>query len=147
MIPFLKLFGVEEGNGISPFAVEIQSPAHLGCLIEEFFKPSRKDPRGEQHMVEEVHDPEVEASRRRRTPSTYIAAPHVIATHMQDIRLELEDNEVGSSNIVDKEFIAGEEEAGTDDKEGGNLPSDGTTLFENGDSSKSYMQYKQLMLC
>ena len=26
MLPFLQLFGVEEGNGLSPFAVSISSP-------------------------------------------------------------------------------------------------------------------------
>ena len=61
MTPFLKLFGVEEGNGISPFAVEIRSPAELGSLIQNFFKPPKRDPRGQQQRSDEVGDVEEEA--------------------------------------------------------------------------------------
>jgi hypothetical protein len=43
---FLTLFGIEEGNGLSPFCCNISSPAHLKSLIMQFFKPPKKDSRG-----------------------------------------------------------------------------------------------------
>ena len=46
MTNFLKLFGIEEGNGLSPFCCSISSPAELKSLITQFFKPPKKDNRG-----------------------------------------------------------------------------------------------------
>ena len=43
---FLTLFGIEEGNGLSPFCCSISSPTHLKSLITQFFKPPKKDCRG-----------------------------------------------------------------------------------------------------
>ena len=43
MIPFLKLFGVEKGNGLSPLAVKIDTPADLSELITQFLKPPKND--------------------------------------------------------------------------------------------------------
>ena len=38
MVPFLKTFGLEKGNGLSPFAVNIDSPHALVELVKEYFK-------------------------------------------------------------------------------------------------------------
>ena len=46
MLPFLKVFGVEEGNGLSPFAVPIETPSYLLTVVEQFFKPPKRDNRG-----------------------------------------------------------------------------------------------------
>jgi len=43
MLPFLKVFGVEEGNGLSPFAVAIESPSDIQALIDKFFKSPKRD--------------------------------------------------------------------------------------------------------
>ena len=45
MIPFLKLFGVEKGNGLSPLAVKIDTPADLSEPITQFLKPPKTDSR------------------------------------------------------------------------------------------------------
>ena len=45
MKPFLNLFGVEEGNGLSPFLTTINDPATLVSLIEGFFCPPAQDQR------------------------------------------------------------------------------------------------------
>ena len=42
MIPFLKLFGVEEDNSLSPFTVDSNDPSELAGLIEDFFRLPRK---------------------------------------------------------------------------------------------------------
>ena len=34
MVPFLETFGVEKGNGLSPFGVSIDSPHTLGELVK-----------------------------------------------------------------------------------------------------------------
>jgi hypothetical protein len=56
MIPLLKLFGAEEGNGISPFAVAIKSPSELLALVNRFFRPPKRDKRGTSSLVEENED-------------------------------------------------------------------------------------------
>ena len=38
LVPFLKKFGVEKGNGISHFDVSIDIPHALGELVKEYFK-------------------------------------------------------------------------------------------------------------
>jgi len=45
MIPFLKIFDVEEGNGLSPFAIQIDTPHDLRKLVDQFFCPPRRDMR------------------------------------------------------------------------------------------------------
>ena len=43
---FLKLFGIEEGNGVSPLvSAHYNSPADIRSIIVEFIKPPSKDPR------------------------------------------------------------------------------------------------------
>ena len=46
MVNFLTLFGIEDGNGLSPFCHSISHPAELKSLITQFFKPPQKDTRG-----------------------------------------------------------------------------------------------------
>jgi len=46
MVDFLKLFGIEDGNGLFPFCRSISTPAELKSLISEFLKPPQKDTRG-----------------------------------------------------------------------------------------------------
>ena len=43
MKPFLKIFVVEEGNGLSPFSVYMDTPAELINIIEDFFQPPKRD--------------------------------------------------------------------------------------------------------
>ncbi len=44
VVPFLKLFGVEEGNGLSPFARTFDSPNDLSTVISAYFQPPESDP-------------------------------------------------------------------------------------------------------
>ena len=76
---------------LSPFAVEIRSPAELGSLIQDFFKPSKRDPRGQQQRSDEVDDVEEEAlsdtsasdSEEEKSPAANTdISPNIIATHM-----------------------------------------------------------------
>ena len=45
MKPFLKLFGMEDGNGISPFTVDMDVPDDLMKLIKYLFSPTNIYPR------------------------------------------------------------------------------------------------------
>ena len=44
MKPFLKIFGMEYGNGISPFAVDMDDPSDLRKLITYLFHPTKRYP-------------------------------------------------------------------------------------------------------
>ena len=46
MKPFLKIFGVEELNGHSPFDVEMDIPSDLINLVKDLFPPPKRDLRG-----------------------------------------------------------------------------------------------------
>lgn len=58
MLPFLKLFGVEEGNGISPFARTFDTPSDLIAVINKFFQPPPSDPRDRQTDGNDDEQPE-----------------------------------------------------------------------------------------
>ena len=45
MLPFHKLFGAVEGNGVSPFARNFETPNDLITTINAFFKPPATNPR------------------------------------------------------------------------------------------------------
>ena len=68
MVPFLNLFGVKEGNGIYTFAVKIENPWYLVCLVNQLFRPPGRDPRGPNNRAStsnlgdnEVDDVDMEA--------------------------------------------------------------------------------------
>ena len=48
MVPFLQLFGIVHGNGLSPFATSINTPGpgELSALFEQFFKNPKQNRRG-----------------------------------------------------------------------------------------------------
>ena len=46
MLPFLKTFGVDKGNDLSPFAASIDSPHALIELAKEYFKIPTLDRQG-----------------------------------------------------------------------------------------------------
>ena len=58
MLPFLKLFGVEEGNGVSPFARTFDTPSDLIAVINKFFQPPPSDPRDRQSDGNDDEQPE-----------------------------------------------------------------------------------------
>ena len=61
MVPFLELFGVEEGNGLSRFASEINTGAELSDHFKAFFKPPKWDTRGRGRYNDYADDAEREA--------------------------------------------------------------------------------------
>ena len=46
MVPIFKLFGIVDGNRLSPFATSINAPGELSAMIEQFFKKPKQDQRG-----------------------------------------------------------------------------------------------------
>ena len=59
MVPFLGLFGVEEGNGLSPFTTEINTPEELSYHLKACFNLYKRFPRG----IGSCNDEVVEADR------------------------------------------------------------------------------------
>jgi hypothetical protein len=41
MVPFLKLFGIEDGNDLSPFIQTFNPPEHISLVIQQFFCPPK----------------------------------------------------------------------------------------------------------
>lgn len=121
MKPFLKIFGVEEGNGLSPFACDITSPRHLHDLTVEFFKaPPKKDNTGENKDKGEDDDKEEDVGG--------CSSPTMISSHVHEINtipssvenaveqadtidndddVEEEDNNTNGSSEATETFVAG----------------------------------------
>ena len=96
VVPFLELFGLEEGNGISPFATEINTPAELSDHLKAFFKPPKRNPRGRGICNDEADEAERDAEisgigydDEMEAPGFDTGMSHdVVSVHMQDIALE-----------------------------------------------------------
>ena len=61
MVHLIELFEVEEGNGLSLFATEINIPAELNDHLKAFFKPPKRDPRGRGRCNDDSDDSDREA--------------------------------------------------------------------------------------
>ena len=109
MEPFLLLFGVKVGNGLSPFAVEIDTPSQLAKLIKQIFKPPKRDFRGTSSATTtdiETSNEVVETHNNDSSEGDSVAS-HIIASHGREINLadkELEDfsNDVDAIIVDDK---------------------------------------------
>ena len=56
MKPFLQLFGTKEGNGISPCAVDIDTPINLQSLMKDYFRPPKCDARDKNPSQVQVNN-------------------------------------------------------------------------------------------
>jgi len=156
---------VEEGNGLSPFAVSIETPAELAGLVRGFFRPHKKDTRGlttsknipskNREEDEGSDDESVEAEEQCHAQSVIVTddddvplSAHVIATHVREIDLAAKKaSEEEEDSDMDADFISGE----TDDVNGAELeevdPPQDNVFFNSGSSSAAYEQFKQLLMC
>ena len=150
MFPFLGLFGIEEGNSISPSATEINTPAELSDHTKEFFKPPKKDHRGRGRCNDDADDAEggVEIigmgyNDEMEAPEIDIAiSPNIVSVHIQDTVLEdveaVTSGDIGDYHTDEKETSeAGRAEfASSSEKE---------FLYDSGNSSRSYKQFRSLV--
>ena len=116
MVTFLGLFGVEEGNGLSPFDTEINTPEELSYHLKACFSLYKRFPRGRGSCNDEVVEADREAEISYMGFNDEIEAPvvdtdmspDVFLVHMQDIALE--NVEAGTSGGMFNEYISDEEE-------------------------------------
>ena len=106
MVTFLNLFGFKQGNRLSPFTINIETPGNLVRLVDQFFRPPRIEPRGPNNIAStrnlgdnEVNDVDMEApygalvsedeedSPYRVIPNSAELSMDVIAEQMQDIAM------------------------------------------------------------
>ena len=82
VIPFPKLFGVEEGNELYTFTVDISSPEVFPSLVETFFKPPKRETRGWSSEVSQDFPAEEPApiTVQESLPAS------VIANHMNELQ-------------------------------------------------------------
>jgi hypothetical protein len=60
--PFLKLFGVVEGNGLTAFASHIETTDQLLQMVKDYFKPPKRDLRGISSITEVANMEDVETN-------------------------------------------------------------------------------------
>ena len=90
--PFLKLFGVVEGNGLTAFASHIETTDQLLQMVKDYFKPPKRDLRGFPSIVEVTNMEDVETDSddddvdEVNDNAGVPEVPHgVLAAFMQDI--------------------------------------------------------------
>ena len=145
MVPFLKTFGVEKGNVLSPFTVIIDNPHALCELVKEYFKIPTPDRREcstgtvdeDYKEVEEVDDdgPSV-GNGAYNTAGVVENHYHKINKSEVDTYLNATDN-----NSVDEDTI-------NDKKQEPINGVNSDTSIDNGvDGSFAYDQFKELLIC
>jgi len=132
MIPFLKLFGVEEGNGLSPFAVDISSPKDLLSLVETFFKPPKEETRGRSSEV----DQDLPAEEPAPITVEESLPASIIANYMNELQTA-EGSEDGGDLLHEDGFVDSVQDSTEVE----------TNFFDAGDSSNAYAQFKALVRC
>jgi hypothetical protein len=157
MMPFLSLFGVEAGNGLSPFAVTINTPSDLLGLLNQFFKAPKRDTRGRTRMddvvlgeaeddadsvedtirVELGDDDEVEENIGRNEEDNTLPVG-VLASHVNEIR-EAADDEADDDLAVAEEDSSGADTASATVNE--------EPIFDAGDSVNAFDYFKAMMRC
>ena len=148
VIPFLKLFGVEAGNGLSPFATNINTPNDLETRVRQFFHPARRDTRGAASLSSAVGDGAVDASVEEAedggldddddTDSTGDAGGVTVTTnHVAEIQqLDADSEEDGDDDVK----VAS--------KEGEVAPTDeAENFFDSRASSDACDMFKSLLGC
>ena len=147
MVQFLKIFGVVEGNGLSPFVTSIDSPSDLSALIDRFFRPAKSDTRGNKALsdisaivengdgVEDLNEElGVEAEEAGGTGAPTVSAD-VVAAHVTEIQHAENNDNVDDGTVVQDvpTLPAGEAEI--------------ECLFDSGDSQEAYYHFKLLLTC
>ena len=151
VFPFLELFWVEEGNGLSTFATEINTPAELSDHLKAFFKTPKRNPRGRGICNDDMDDSEREveisgmgSNYDMKAPAVDTGmSPDVVSFHMQDISLE--DFEAGRIGGIGDEYIADEEETSESGRADSASSSEKDFFYDGGNSSRSYKQFRSLV--
>ena len=99
MLPFLKLHGVDEGHGLSPFASDFENPSDLAQKISDFFKPAKRDMRDNAPSANVVENEEEDESVDGDDRDGEISDSYVeeFVKSMLEMDLESDDNGDGTS--------------------------------------------------
>ena len=133
ILHFLALFGVEEGNGLSPFAQNFSTAADLGVILNGFFKAPTPDKRGQvaegsgeddDGALNDEDGGDDDGADENGNSTDDLLSPSIISQHVSEI------NHVEGVNDKDSDGEDGIDE-GCLDKAVGNLPisSDKTEFF------------------
>ena len=158
MIPFLKLFGVTEGNGLSPFATDIETPEDLAKLVEAYFRRPKKDPRDqvgnsaarEEEEEEEDNDDDVEV-----LPN---GAVDFVASFITDIATDTSAADT-STEPVEVDGASDDDGSSDEDSEAGSKADEGGgaapvvaasdspmgNLFDDGDATKTVLELRGML--
>jgi hypothetical protein len=148
--PLLKKFGVEEGNGLSSFAVDMHEPNDLLSLFTLFCqKPPKRDPRDmKQNLVggvdaDEDHGDSGDEGGKGEGDSTGSDLMEIPSEVLKDMIDELE--------ACDETVTTGEGIEEKKEDENGNqldasaLLHDIELSFAAGDASKAFMEFKEML--
>ena len=109
MKPFLNLFGVTEGNGLSPFATDINTPSDLMVMVKQFFRPPKRDTRGigtvvddntDDDSVVELDDDEPAATSNGDSSGANIVVDHVTEIQQVDVDGDLTGDEDDTDTVA-----------------------------------------------
>ena len=110
MKPFLQLFGTEEGNGLSPFAVDIDTPINLQSLMEDYFRPPKRDARDKNpsqvqinnntRCDQEEDDEDLNLEEDSVDGSTDIKESDIVESFVRDIATTEDDHDNIEENLL-----------------------------------------------
>ena len=143
MPPFIKLFGVVDGNGLSPFASEILTTQELLQLTKELFQPPKHDLHGinaaDGEVEEEVYvnDSDENDNIVKNAGDTELS-PNVVEAFMKDIA----EAEAFGEDESNPSFSA-ETECNDNLEPSGNKTDE--SFFGRVDASKFFVTFKSML--
>jgi hypothetical protein len=151
MIPFLELFGVENGNGISPFANSFHSAIDLSNAVNLFFRVPKADMRGRfsrnaSEVGDNIESDDVENrgndddSKINSSKYNEISLPEldVIAHHVNEISQADVETTSSDDDLIEVVSI-------NDDRDSESVEE--VNFFDDGNSTAAYDQFKLLLRC
>ena len=111
MKPFLKMFGVVEGNGLSPFLKDFESPDELADAIEQFFKRPKRDPRDsstgsvEEDEEDSLDDNNDNSNYMNDTSGMALSADYVKGKILEIMAMDNEDDDIEMLDADEGKFL------------------------------------------
>lgn len=140
MLPFLAKFGVCDGNGLSPFSVQIESPEQLMSMLTEYFKPPKRDPRDKEpgSSVSPEVEEDVDGNESDYDEEDF-EVNEMTATMLEGF---IEDLTEAESNNESLEDVTSPLEESI---EGGSIDEDEVQFLGMVDCSKMFLEFKEML--
>jgi len=148
MRPFLKLFGIVEGNGLTPFAADIETTDELLKMVNDYFKPPERDIRG----FTDTEDEENVSDDDDLHPSKNVfgdngLSPDVLESFIKDIAETEAMMTINTSDSGAVSRVQGSVSVVEGSETNPPIQSTAESFFNDVNSSRFFVEFKLMLEC